>query len=392
METSRLSGFYRLSIAERQERLASRLSRPVEELRHTFSQGGLSLEAADALVENVVGLYGLPFALATNFLVNGGEVLVPMVVEEPSVVAAASNAARMARDGGGFRMEALSSLMVCQVQIFVDDLDQAMQRIRDRQEEILAMAAAADPVLVSVGGGPREIVLRPFHDELRGERFLVVHLVIDVGDAMGANTVNTMGETIAPRLAELTGGRVGLRILTNLADRRLVRGEVSMPPSSLSTGGFDGAQVAEGIVRASRFAELDPYRAATHNKGVMNGIDAVVIACGNDWRAVEAGVHAYAARSGVYRPVCTWRRDKEGMLIGRFEAPLAVGTVGGAMRVHELARLALSVIGAQHAGDLAMVAAAAGMANNLAALRALASEGIQEGHMRLHRRSEQTAT
>jgi len=386
-KNSRLPGWYNLSLPERGRQLAEWLSESPAGLLSVMRSGGLSADQADLLVENVVGVHALPFAVAPNFVVNGRQLLVPMVIEEPSVVAAAANAARIARAGGGFRVSASGPLMICQIQLFVADGERARGKILEAKTELLADAARVDPLLVELGGGPVDIEVRNLKGGEGEAGFLVVHLLVSVLDAMGANTVNTMGEALVPRLEALSGGRVGVRILTNLADRRTVTAEVSVPAAALELHGFDGEQVRDGIVSASRFAELDPYRAATHNKGIMNGVDAVLLATGNDWRAVEAGAHAYAARDGLYKPLCVWSREEDGRLRGKLKMPMAVGIVGGATRLHAGARLALRIMGADSAGELARVTAAVGMASNLAALRALASEGIQKGHMRLHGRS-----
>ncbi len=383
----RLRGLHALAPAARREAVATARGLSLAELA-ALADGGLSLEAADRLVENVLGRYGLPFAVAPNFLVNGRARIVPLVIEEPSVVAAAANAARMALAGGGFHVEVDPAEMICQVQLHHPAPEEAAARIRAAEPELLGVAAAQDPALARVGGGPLGLELRCFGPEAPGEDgFVVVHLRVDVRDAMGANAVNTMGEALLPRLLALCGGRPGLRILTNLADRRLVRGRVRVPPAALALGGLAGEAVRDAIVSASRFAERDPYRAATHNKGIMNGVDALLVATGNDWRAVEAGAHAYAAtRPGGYGPLCTWRAE-DGWLVGRLEMPMAVGVVGGASRVHPGARLALALLGITRAAELAGVAGAVGLASNLAALRALSTEGIQRGHMRLHGRA-----
>jgi hydroxymethylglutaryl-CoA reductase len=305
-----------------------------------------------------------------------------MVVEEPSVVAAASNAAKMVRAGGGFVAEADPPLMIAQVQLReVRDVEVAALRIRANADEILRHANAAIQGMVVRGGGARGVEARVLADDM-----LAVHLIIDCKDAMGANLVNGVAEAVADRLATIAGGRVGLRILSNLCDTRCVRVTCRVQAGELATAEMDGGEVIDGIVNASRFAELDPYRAATHNKGIMNGIDAVAIATGNDWRAVEAGAHAYAARTGRYRPLATWRRDGD-HLQGRLELPLALGTVGGTLRVHPAARLSLRMLGVTDARELAGIAAAVGLASNLAAVRALATDGIQRGHMGLHARS-----
>ncbi len=403
---SRIPGFYRLSIDERRALVCERAGVELEALSAALAGGGLDPERADKLVENVIGTYSLPFGIALNVRVNGKDRLAPMAVEEPSVVAAASNAARMARPSGGFFAEMVSSLMTGQVQIVeVGDPARAMLRLADETPRLLAAASAAVPNLVARGGGPREIEVRDL-----GQGCLVVHVYVDCKDAMGANLVNTIAEAIGPIAAELAGGVLGLRILSNLTDRRRVRVRCrvhardlglsgrrgdrasdpppgSKPPSDATALGWvDGKNVAERIALASRFAEMDSYRAVTHNKGIMNGVDAVVIASGNDFRAIEAGAHAYAARSGHYAPLSVWRADGED-LVGELEMPLAVGTVGGTLKVHPVAQLALKLMQIERADDLAMLAASVGLASNLAALRALATEGIQRGHMSLHARS-----
>jgi hydroxymethylglutaryl-CoA reductase len=354
----------------------------VQELITALGDGGLACEKADKIIENVLGTFSLPFAVALNVQVNGDDFIAPMVVEEPSVVAAASNAARMVREGGGFTAEADEPIMIAQVQFDeVPDVAGSCHRIRQHANELITLGNAAVPGLVRRGGGVRSIEARDL-----GEGMLVVHFHVDCRDAMGANLVNTVAEAVADRIQTLCGGRTGLRILSNLCDRRKVRVRCRVPARALTSEGFNGKEVRDGIVRASRFAERDPYRATTHNKGLMNGLDAVVIATGNDWRAVESGAHAYAARSGKYSPLCVWRAEGDD-LVGSLEIPLSLGTVGGPSRVHDGARMGLRVVNASSATELAMVAAAVGMASNLAALRALATEGIQRGHMALHARS-----
>lgn len=403
-EGSRIPGFYRLSIEERRALVAARSGVPAAELEQALEGGGLDPARADKVVENVLGTYALPFGVALNVKVNGRDHLVPMVVEEPSVIAAASNAARMVRASGGFTAEVSEALMTGQVQLVdVSAPSRAVSRLVHETPRLLDIARQAVPNLLARGGGPREIEVRDL-----GAGCLVLHVYVDCKDAMGANLVNAIAEAIGPVAAEIAGGTLGLRILSNLCDRRRVRvrcrvhprdlGLTGRPPDRGSepargstpppgTGAFvDGGLVADRIVLASRFAELDPYRAATHNKGLMNGVDAVVLASGNDFRAVEAGAHAYAARSGRYVPLAVWRRDGED-LVGELEMPLALGTVGGTLRVHPVAQMALRMSGIQSAADLSMVAASVGMASNLAALRALATEGIQRGHMSLHARS-----
>ncbi|WP_394843306.1 hydroxymethylglutaryl-CoA reductase, degradative [Pendulispora brunnea] len=384
-KTSRLPGFHKVSVQQRRTLVADVTGTEMAELEASLEGGGLEAEVADKFVENVLGTYALPFGVALNVRINSKDYVVPMVVEEPSVVAAASNAARMIRGSGGFLAEVDPPLMVSQVQLTnVRDPRAAEERILARREEILALADRAVPGLVVRGGGARDLEVRSIgapEDEM-----LVVHIVVDCQDAMGANLVNGVAEAVGAHLAELAHGHVGLRILSNLCDKRKVRLRCSVAAEDLATEDMDGQRVIDGIVNASRFAELDPYRAATHNKGIMNGIDAVVIATGNDWRAVEAGAHAYAARSGRYAPLAIWRRDGE-RLVGTLEMPMAIGTVGGTLRVHRAARLALLLLGVPSAGELASVCAAAGLASNLAAVRALATDGIQRGHMALHARS-----
>jgi hydroxymethylglutaryl-CoA reductase len=328
----------------------------------------------------------LPLGLALNFLVNGRDVLVPMAIEEPSVVAGASFMAKLARAGGGFLAHTTPPEMIAQIQILdAPDLPTARLAILEQKESLLTEAADIDPVLRNLGGGPRDLEVRLIPSSPIGP-FLVVHLIYDVRDAMGANAANTAAERLAPRLAALSGGRAHLRILTNLADRRLARARCTIPLSELAFDNFSAEEVRDGILDAWAFAAADPYRAATHNKGIMNGVDAVVIATGNDWRAVEAGAHAYAARGGAYSSLSTWGRDIQGNLVGSLEMPMAVGIIGGATRVHPSARLALKLMEVQTASQLAEIIVSVGLAQNLAALRALATEGIQRGHMSLHAR------
>ncbi|HJX39750.1 MAG TPA: hydroxymethylglutaryl-CoA reductase, degradative [Anaerolineae bacterium] len=384
---SRIPGFYKLSPAARLAEVQLRAGLADREAATLAGSMGLSREQADRMSENVVGVFGLPLGIAVNFLVNGRDYLVPMVIEEPSVVAAASHAAKLVREGGGFQAEASASEMIGQIQVVgVDDLAQAQARLLDARERLLAVADSQDPLLVDLGGGARDLEVRALADTLAGP-MLVVHLIYDCRDAMGANSINTAVEALAPLVEELTGGRVLLRILSNLADRRLARARAVVPATALAADGFEGREVAERIVRAYALAEVDPYRAATHNKGIMNGIDAVLVATGNDWRAVEAGAHAYAARWGQYSSLSTWETNGHGDLVGTLELPLAVGIVGGATKAHPAAAVALKVMGVRSAQELAEVIVSVGLAQNLAALRALATEGIQRGHMQLHARS-----
>jgi len=342
---------------------------------------GLRLEQADHMVENVVGMIGVPVGVATNFTIDGADRLVPMATEEPSVVAAASNAARIARVHGGFQTSHSGDVMIAQVQVLdTVDPEGARMRLLEARDELLDLADAQDPVLVRFGGGARDVSVRVL--PTRAGVHVVLHLHVDVRDAMGANAVNTMAEAIAPRVAEIAGGRTLLRILSNKADLRLTRARAVFDAELLG-----GPQVVDDIVAASAFAEADPYRAATHNKGIMNGITAVVLATGNDTRAVEAGCHSHAARDGGYRALSRFEKDADGNIVGTLEVPLAVGLVGGATRAHPTAQAAVTLLGVETARQLAAVVAAVGLAQNLAACRALAAEGIQRGHMSLHART-----
>jgi hydroxymethylglutaryl-CoA reductase len=377
--------FYNLPVSERLAQVAQAAGLTPEETA-ALGGAGLSPDQADHMIENVVGYFGLPLGIAQNFVVNGREVLVPMAIEEPSVVAGASFMARLARAGGGFKAHTTAAEMIGQMQVLdVPDLPGARLALLEQKARLLAEAGEIDPVLKRLGGGPRDLEIRMFPDSPVGP-FLVVHLIYDVRDAMGANAVNTAVERLAPSVESITGGRVHLRILSNLADRRLARARATFPLAQLAFDGFTAETVRDGIIAAWAFAAVDPYRAATHNKGIMNGVDAVVIATGNDWRAIEAGAHAYAARSGRYTSLSAWGKDAEGNLVGSLEMPLAVGTVGGATRVHPAARACLKVMGVTAASQLAEIIVSVGLAQNLAALRALATEGIQRGHMTLHAR------
>jgi len=387
---SRLAGFYALGRDERLAALRARVDLTDEDLE-ALRTGGLEWGRADKMVENCVGVFGLPVGVGLNFLINGRDYLIPMVVEEPSVVAAVSHVARLARPHGGFRAEADEGLMIAQVQVVgAPDPAAAAAALLAAEPELLALADAVHPNLVARGGGARGVEVRVFEEPFP---MLALHLLVDCVDAMGANAVNAMAEGVAGRVEGLTGGRVYLRILSNLADRRLARASLRVPEEALAAprAGMGGAEVAEGVVQAYRFAEVDPYRAATHNKGIMNGVDAVAIATGNDWRGVEAGAHAYAARGGRYRSLTRfWRAPDEAgapCLWGEIELPLAVATVGGSTGVHPTIRALRKLLGVESARELAGVMAAVGLSQNLAALKALATEGIQRGHMSLHARS-----
>ncbi len=378
--------FYQLSLAERLDRIAQQAGLTAAETAALGGAGGLSPDQADHMVENAVGVFGLPLGIAQNFRVNGREVLVPMAIEEPSVVAGASFMARLARPTGGFYAHTTPPEMIGQIQLIeVVDPHAARLVLLENRDSLLQEAATIDPVLSRLGGGARDLEVRVVEESPIGA-FLIIHLIYDVRDAMGANAVNTAVERLAPRVQALTGGKAHLRILSNLADRRLARARCTIRVEDLAFDQYAGETVRDGILAAWAFAVSDPYRAATHNKGIMNGVDAVVIATGNDWRAVEAGAHAYAARSGRYTSLSNWAKDTAGNLVGSLEMPLAVGTVGGATRVHPAARACLKLMGVQSARELAEVIVSVGLAQNLAALRALSTEGIQRGHMALHAR------
>jgi len=391
--TSRVPGFYDLSLEERVEKLTALAGLSREEADLLLGESAsLPLETANQMIENAVGVLSLPLGVGLNFRINGRDVLVPMAIEEPSVVAAVSFAAKIARAGGGFTAECDPSHMIAQVQVTdYGDAKLAKEKLLAHKEQILALANSFHPQMVRRGGGAVDIEVRvlPAPEGPKGEPIFVLHVVLDTQDAMGANLINTVAEGVAPMVEQITGGRVYLRILSNLADRRLARAMCRIPVEALADFGMDGQTVAEGIVQASRFAEADPYRACTHNKGVMNGVDAMAIATGNDWRAIEAGAHAFAARNGRYEPLSTWRIEENAgakYLVGRIELPLAVGTVGGPIRIHPAVQLAYKLLKIEGARELAAVMAAVGLSQNLAALRALGSVGIQRGHMALHAR------
>ena len=382
---SRIEGLYRLNPAERRQRLADAMHPYVFDASRVAG-GVLGEDRADKMIENVVGTFELPFGIATNFTINGHDYLVPMVVEEPSIVAGASYAARMARASGGFTACHDEPLMIGQVQLIgVPDVQAARTAILASQLELLERANAQSMSMVNRGGGARAVEVHQFDESPMGP-MLVVHIIVDCRDAMGANAVNSMCEAIAPLLEAASGGRAMLRILSNLTDRRTATARTRISPDALTRDGIDGHEVIERILWAHAFAVVDPYRATTHNKGIMNGIDPVIVATGNDWRAVEAGAHAWAARTGRYLSMSNWSRDSAGYLCGELTLPLAVGIVGGATRVHPAARAALDILGVTSAGELAEVCVCAGLASNLAAMRALATEGIQRGHMSLHAR------
>ena len=369
-KTSRISGFYKLPI-EKRIKIVEKFA-DLEKKNISISRSALKLETADQMIENVIGTFQLPFGIATNFLINGKDYLIPMAIEETSVVAAASNAAKIARIKGGFEIKTSYPLMIGQIQILdIDDVAEAMNDIRKRKKEIMDLANSQDKVLVDLGGGAKDLDIRSING------MVIVHLLIDVRDAMGANAVNTMCEAVAPLIEKITNGRVLFRIISNLADQRIARAMAVFDKNAI------GNDVVEKIIEGYKFAAMDPYRAATHNKGIMNGIDAVAIATGNDWRAIEAGAHSYASRDG-YTSLTKWEKNSDGDLVGSIELPMAVGIIGGATGIHPLARLSLKILGVESARELAGIIASVGLAQNFAALRALATKGIQAGHMRLH--------
>jgi len=380
-DSSELPGFYKLSMKERLEMVKKIAGLTEEEAKVIASTGGLPSEVADKMIENVIGGMTLPLSVAANFRINGKDYLVPMALEEPSVVAGASNAAKMARVKGGFTVTNTGPVMIGQVQVVdIKDAERAKGKLLSRKEEILKKANEQDPVLVSLGGGAKDLNVKTL-STIKGP-MVVLELIVNTGDAMGANAVNTMAEAVRPMVEEITGGRVLLRIISNLADRRLVRATAVFDKKAVG-----GEEVVDGIVYAYAFADADPYRCATHNKGIMNGVVAVAIACGQDIRALEAGAHSYASRTGKYKPLTTWEKNSDGDLVGKLEMPMAVGLVGGAARTHPTARAAIKIMGAKSAIELAEVMGAVGLAQNFAALRALAAEGIQKGHMKLHARN-----
>jgi len=380
-KTSRISGFYRLPIEDRIRIIAEKAELTPEEIELLKSGGGLDMDTANRMIENVIGTINYPMGVAVNFRINGVDRLVPMAGEEPSVVAAASNMARLMREGEGVKVTSTDPVMIGQIQILeIPDMDDAVEKLTEAKEKLIDLANQQDPILVRVGGGARDIQFRPIKTEV-GE-MLIIHLLVDCRDVMGANAVNTMCEKLAPVISDITGGRSLLRIISNLADKRLVKAE-----AMINKEGIGGEEVVDNIVAAWAFADADPYRAATHNKGIMNGVVAVALASAQDHRALEAGAHAYAAKDGRYRSLSKWSKDENGDLVGVLELPMAVGTVGGSTRTHPMAMLALKITGVSKATELAEIMAAAGLAQNLGALRALVQEGIQHGHMRLHARN-----
>ena len=379
MESSNIPGFYKLSMEKRREILKKFANLTEEELDLIRNMGALGEHLADHMIENVVSVMEVPMGIAVNFLINDRDYLIPMAIEEPSVVAAASNAAKMARVKGGFKAIATDPIMIGQIEVSgMPDPFGAKFRILENKKKLLEIANQQDPILVKLGGGAKDIEVRILDEK---EPMIVVHILVDVRDAMGANAVNTMAEALAPYIAELSKGKVRLRILSNLATYRLARAYAVFDKDAIG-----GPDVVDGILEAYKFAMLDPYRATTHNKGIMNGIDAVLIATSNDWRAIEAGAHAYAAMNG-YKSLTKWEKNEDGDLVGYIEIPMAVGVVGGATSTHPKAKIARKILNVSSAQEFAGVLAAVGLAQNFAAIRALATEGIQRGHMELHARN-----
>ena len=386
VDDSRLSGFYKLSVEDRRNKVAQLSGLSPEEIDALASHGELSEQAADRMIENVIGTMSLPVGVATNFVIDGKSYLIPFCVEESSVVAAASNMAKRCLSNGGFKTNNDDPVMIAQIQVLdLPNVEEAAEAVLTAKYELMAMCNSLPSTMIKLGGGCKDIITRSI-DSMSG-RMLIIHLLVDTRDAMGANAVNTMAELVSGKIEEITGGRVHLRILSNLATHRLAKVEATFTPEELSEDGTreSGSKIISGILEAHHFAMADPYRAATHNKGIMNAISAIALACGQDWRAIEAGCHAWAAvEEGSYKSMTRWNRDDDGNLVGRIETPMAVGIVGGASKVHPAARANLSILGVESAQELAGIMAAAGIAQNLGAMRALATSGIQAGHMKLH--------
>ena len=389
VKDSRLSGFYKLSVAERREMIANLAQLSDDEVAALANHGELDELAADRMIENVIGTMSLPVGVATNFVVDNKPYIIPFCVEESSIVAAASNMAKRCLQKGGFKTNSDEPIMIGQIQVLeLENIEEAKEAVLTAKYELMAMCNSLPSTMIKLGGGCKDIIVRKI-DAMSGE-MLVVHLLVDTRDAMGANAVNTMAELVSGKIEEITNGRVHLRILSNLATHRLAKVEATFTPEELSDDGTreNGSKIITGILEAHHFAMADPYRATTHNKGIMNAISAIALACGQDWRAIEAGCHAWAAvENGRYTSMTRWQRDDEGNLVGSIETPMAVGIVGGASKVHPVARANLSILGVESAQELAGIMAAAGIAQNLGAMRALATNGIQAGHMKLHARN-----
>ena len=389
MDKSRFPNFYRLSIKDRVEAVYKRgLISKEDYLALKNQQQQLDLHSADKMIENVIGVMGLPIGLGLNFLINGKDYVIPLAVEEPSIVAALSSAAKIFRNHGGFKAESGDPILIGQIQVVnINNLEKARSEIMSGKEEILNLANSFHPRMVARGGGAVDLNVKTYPMSSFDQDMLIIDLHVDTRDAMGANLVNGMCEGIASLIESITEGEVFLRILSNLSDKALASASVIIPKDALETADYNGERVRDGIVIASDFAHADPYRASTHNKGIMNGIDAVALATGNDWRAIEAGAHAYAARHGRYSALSKWSIDSKGNLVGKIEMPIKVGTVGGPMESNPAVALNLRILNVESAMELARVMAAVGLAQNFSALKALVTEGIQKGHMTLHARS-----
>src|SRR5690625_53036 len=387
--SSRIAGFYKMPVDERKAKISEMFNLNKEEQALLYGGESLPKEIADKMIENVIGTFSLPIGLGLNFLINDEEYVVPMVVEEASIVASASYIAKIVREAGGFTTTANERVMIGQIQVVgCENFHAAKEKVLQEKEMLIKAANDAYPSLVKRGGGVVDLDARIINEgSSKYSQMLIIHLYVETCDAMGANIINTMAESLAPVVEHITEGKVYLRILSNLADRSLAKATCKIPAHLLASPGFSGEEVVDGIIYAYEFAATDPYRAVTHNKGIMNGIDPVIIATGNDWRATEAGAHAYAARDGQYRSMTTWSKDNEGNLIGELELPMSLGIVGGASRVHPMAKLSQKILGLTSAKQLAQVVVAVGLAQNLGALKALTTEGIQKGHMSLHSRS-----
>nr|AIF02272.1 3-hydroxy-3-methylglutaryl-coenzyme A reductase (mvaA) [uncultured marine group II/III euryarchaeote KM3_156_A06] len=389
VDNSRLKGFYKLSVKERRDMIAELAGLDQEAVDALAAMGELSEAAADRIIENVVGTLALPVGVATNFIVDGEHYLVPFALEEPSVVAAASNMAKRCHASGGFVSNNTEPIMIGQIQVVgCDDPFAAKEAILSAADELVSACNEVDPILVKFGGGCKNLEARVIDTD--SGPMVIIHILVDCRDAMGANAVNTMAETIAPIVERITGGTVILRIISNLAVHRLARVSATFTPSEMANTGEtaeEGSKVIDGILQAYHFAAADPFRATTHNKGIMNAISAIAVACGQDWRAIESGAHSYASHERIYGSLTHWEKDADGNLVGSIELPMAVGLVGGAVRVHPTAKANVAIMGARTADELAKVIAAAGIAQNLGALRALATVGIQAGHMKLHARN-----
>jgi len=389
VNNSRLQGFYKLSVSERRALLAEIAGLSEEQVLAWSKNGELSDSAADKMIENVVGTYSLPIGVATNFIIDDEHYLIPFVLEEPSVVAAASNMAKRCQEKGGFVSNNDDPVMIGQIQIVnCPDINISKEAILSEKDYLIDLCNQVDPILVKFGGGCRDIEARII--ETQSGKMLVLHLLVDCRDAMGANAVNTMAESIASKVEEISGGTVILRIISNLAVHRLARVSATFTREEMSDKGNNverGEEIIDGVIQAYHFAAADPFRATTHNKGIMNAISPIAIACGQDWRAIESGAHSYASHNREYGSMSHWEKNEDGDLQGSIELPMAVGLVGGAVRVHPAAQTNVALLGIDSANDLAKVMAAAGLAQNLGALRALATVGIQAGHMKLHARN-----